>query len=92
MFPIVLLQRAGTDGLDGKYSIHGRLNGCYKFIHNENPSLQVVRIYFDDDEDEAVWVIRKEKTEEEIKKELLAIELQKEKERQQLEEEELKKT
>jgi len=87
MFPIVILQRAGTPGLDGKYSIHGRLNECYKFIHNENPSLQIVRIYYDAGEDEAVWVIRKEKTAEEIKQELLAITLQKDKEKMQQEEE-----
>eukprot|EP00483_Globobulimina_turgida_P009959 UN09978 len=39
-FPIVLVSRSGTNILDGKYSIHGRENGAWKFVQNQDPKYQ----------------------------------------------------
>ena len=58
MFPIVILNRAGTKQLDGKYSIHGRLNEAFRFVKNDDACFEINRIFFDDDNDEAVWCIR----------------------------------
>lgn len=35
------------------------MNETLKFVHNERPEYEICRIYFDVEEDEAVWVIRR---------------------------------
>ena len=56
-FPIVVVSRSGAKQLDGKYSIKGQMNKTYRFVHNEDPQYELARIYYDIDEDEAVYVI-----------------------------------
>ena len=57
--------RSGIKYLDGKYTINGKVNKTWKFTQNDNPKYEIARIYYDSDQDEAVWVIRSEKDDKE---------------------------
>ena len=54
-FPIVMLSRSGVSSLNGKYSIKGKTLNAWRFVQNKDPKHEISRIYYDSDEDEAVW-------------------------------------
>jgi len=58
-FKVLICQRAGTKEVNGKYSIQGMENDALMFANNENKDFKIQRIYVNEEEDEAIWALRK---------------------------------
>eukprot|EP01083_Nonionella_stella_P238569 835889_1 len=57
-YKVLICQRAGSREVNGRYNIQGKSNGALFFAQNDNVNIKIMRIYVNEEEDEALWAIR----------------------------------
>eukprot|EP01083_Nonionella_stella_P272197 922837_1 len=57
-FKILICARAGYALANGKYSIQGRHNDVFCFAKNDDINFKIMRIYVNEEDDEAIWALR----------------------------------
>eukprot|EP01083_Nonionella_stella_P300537 1026577_1 len=57
-FKILVCDRAGYASANGKYSIQGMHNGVLCLAKNDDINFKIMRIYVNEEDDEAIWALR----------------------------------